>query len=73
MQAITYNNIIQFQFPNFDRKNNFEFEHQDIWGVVNQWFVVPTNQAQLTQVQKYNLEISKKKNLKTHAFASISR
>ena len=73
MQAITYNNIIQFQFPNFDGKNNFEFEYQDIWGVVNQWFVVPTNQAQLTQVQKYNLENSKKKNLKTRTCASISR
>ena len=73
MQAITYNNIIQFQFPNFDGKNNFEFEYQVIWGVVNQWFVVPTNQAQLTQVQKYNLENSKKKILRTRTFASISR
>ena len=39
-------------------------EYQDIWGVVNQWFIVLTNQAQLTQTQKDNLDSKKTKKTK---------
>ena len=55
--------MIQFQFPKFNGKNNFEWV-SNIWGVVNQWFIVLTNQAQLTQTQKDNLDSKKTKKQK---------